>query len=283
MYSHEGQLNIVKGFYHFRQFYKTYRIHERLYPASNFVIHFRIATSGLKDTDNCHPFMINDNLGFAHNGIFLNMGTRYVSDTRMFMYTILRKLPTDFLTNYEINKALNIYITVGYCKLAFLDNLNNYTIINTKAGEWNKGIWYSNTSYIESYYNGFGYSDDNFYNNDNYAELTYRNCVTCAQLLPLTQLNWSSDLGGWLCDTCNNPVPIMGSGWGYCDICKSEGEVNKAFNVQYCDTCWSSVLEFYTVICPHCTMTTTVSSKYECNTCGEIINKHDYIDLLTHC
>lgn len=112
----------------------------------NIVLHFRIATSGFKNPINLHPFLVNDDLGFVHNGIISGLGTAEHSDTYQFN-ELLQKLPTDFLSNESIVHFISEYITSS--KLVFLDSQDNYCIMNEKFGHWDEtqDNWFSNDSY----------------------------------------------------------------------------------------------------------------------------------------
>lgn len=112
----------------------------------NIVLHFRIATSGYKNPINLHPFLVNENLGFVHNGIIGGLGTTDYSDTYEFN-ELLQKLPNDFVNNQGIMHFITEYITSS--KLIFLDSRDNYFIVNDKFGHWDttQDNWFSNDSY----------------------------------------------------------------------------------------------------------------------------------------
>jgi glucosamine 6-phosphate synthetase-like amidotransferase/phosphosugar isomerase protein len=65
MYVDKKELKIQKGFFTFQEFYDAYKEHEN----KQCVVHFRIKTHGPVAEDNCHPFEVNQSLGFVHNGI----------------------------------------------------------------------------------------------------------------------------------------------------------------------------------------------------------------------
>lgn len=154
----QGTIKIYKDLRGAKPAYAAYRkIREK--NSGAFLLHFRIATHGLVDLDNCHPFQVSEKLVFAHNGIInLESEDPTQSDTAAFCQ-ILQGLPIGFLDN-EASKVL-IALAIGNSKLAFLDDTGKVTIINEKLGHWNAGEWYSNASYQEapiSYggYGGFG-------------------------------------------------------------------------------------------------------------------------------
>ena len=104
---------------------------------SSFLIHFRYATHGLTNIDNVHPFKVNNNLVFGHNGIINCVDDDCtLSDTQVFNNTILKNLKSNFLNS----KAIRLLISesIHNSKLAFLDNNGRYTIINSDLGSWNE-------------------------------------------------------------------------------------------------------------------------------------------------
>lgn len=92
----------------FEEFYLRLQTANEFYhlKEKGVVIHFRIATSGLKDKGNCHPYPIsNDNLdlrksfiltelGIAHNGIIRNYNgkDKVLNDTQLFIKNDLFEL-----------------------------------------------------------------------------------------------------------------------------------------------------------------------------------------------
>lgn len=120
----------------------------------NIVLHFRIATSGYEKYTNLHPFLVNENLGFVHNGIISGLGNKQHSDTYQFN-DMLKKFKHDFLTCEQTKFFIADYI--GSSKLVFLDSKDRYTIINESMGHWVDGDWFSNDSYLldmDFYYYG---------------------------------------------------------------------------------------------------------------------------------
>lgn len=139
-----GKLLMRKGFTSFKTFWKAWREYEQ-YPA---VVHFRWANIGKINYDNCHPFIVDNELAFAHNGTIPIATDGEKSDTRTFCEEIARKCKEynpnfldDPITNWFISKS------IGNSKLAFIDNHGKLTIINQDRGEFHEETWYSNTDY----------------------------------------------------------------------------------------------------------------------------------------
>lgn len=143
---HEGNLVLKKGFFTFDKFWEAYQ------PFANdaAVIHFRIRTHGNKDAEMCHPFVVNENLVVAHNGIINIDTTDYPtkSDTWVFNELVLKP---------EMEASPNAYTrgsfqfllsqTIDNSKLAFLDSSGEITIINKSKGVMEGKVWFSNASF----------------------------------------------------------------------------------------------------------------------------------------
>jgi predicted glutamine amidotransferase len=133
----------------FDTFYKEYKRQTRKHPESKFLIHFRIKTQGKINVDNCHPFRIDEQTAFIHNGTIPKMpkcDSR--SDTSYFNEQILSNLPEGWIYNSAIHALLEQFI--GWSKIAVLNHLNEVLILNESSGHWDDdGNWYSNKSYEE--------------------------------------------------------------------------------------------------------------------------------------
>ena len=174
---------------------------------SPFLIHFRYTTNGLTNIDNCHPFKINDDSVFGHNGIITSVDDDEIkSDTRMFNEQILKELPKNWMRNKSICKLVSD--SIGHSKLAFLNSDSSFKIINESLGGWDKNrkIWFSNNSHIKTTYKykpiniGYNY----FQNESKYKPV------------PIEVLNESCD---WcFCEIDNNPNMVQGQ--LICDDCK---------------------------------------------------------------
>jgi len=145
MYAQDKKLHIEKGFFSYDSFYQAYQKHE----TKQVVIHFRIKTHGKIDTTNCHPFAVNNTIGFVHNGIISGFGDTNHSDTIGFNTEILQPLVHKWgnLALFQDPIVNLIEGRIGYSKLVFLDRHGNHKIMNEAKGEWNDGVWYSNSSY----------------------------------------------------------------------------------------------------------------------------------------
>ena len=177
MYAQNKKLHIEKGFFSYDSFYKAYKEHEH----KQTVIHFRIKTHGKIDTTNCHPFAVNNAIGFVHNGIINGFGDTNHSDTIGFNNAILQPLVHKWgnLALFQDPIINLIEGRIGYSKLVFLDRHGNHKIMNEGKGVWDDGVWYSNNSYKPyvapvTAYKGKDYS----WNNTDWIKDTYKKPVT---------------------------------------------------------------------------------------------------------
>jgi hypothetical protein len=155
LYLVNGVLTIHKEMKNFDSFYKHYLGVRDKHKDSQVVIHFRISTHGKVDLTNCHPFIVNDDWGFVHNGIISAAPTsKDYSDTYMFNREVLQKLPKDWMFNEGIYELVLDYI--GSSKLLFLNTSNEAYIVNEEMGLWDLGCWFSNRTYKPSSYYDFG-------------------------------------------------------------------------------------------------------------------------------
>jgi len=135
-----------------RQFYKAYLELLDLAKDGTMILHFRIATQGVKSVDNLHPF-INDvsGLGFVHNGIISQHCDRSSkkSDTALFNDDVVSKLSSDFVYDEDLQNRMTKYVG-KWNKLIFMNDDADVTIINENQGEWVNDQWFSNDSWCTS-------------------------------------------------------------------------------------------------------------------------------------
>jgi predicted glutamine amidotransferase len=155
LWTENGCLKCFKSLDNLPQFIEKYEAVTKDFGRfSKIVLHFRIATHGEKDFNNCHPHFVSDKIAFVHNGIIhVPMDLKEIkSDTVVFNETILRKLPENFIENVAVQELLMRYTTGS--KLVFLSSANVSYIVHENDGHWiSDGIWCSNHSYTS--YNDF--------------------------------------------------------------------------------------------------------------------------------
>ena len=145
--SKDNTLVMKKGFF------SAYSFIEEFEPYKDWrsLLHFRIATHGLKNKENCHPFMVNENLGFVHNGIIkIDIRDSRFSDTWYFNYylqSVLRKDP-EIWDRERFESILKEHKdALSWSKVAFIDNYGSVVIHNQERGIWDGGCWFSNGTY----------------------------------------------------------------------------------------------------------------------------------------
>lgn len=146
-YAEDDQLHIVKGLMTFDSFYEAYKPHKDKAA----ILHFRITTHGDTNVDNTHPFQVGKNLAVIHNGI-IGRVDRSSDLTRSDTYHFNTKYLSQFYKRdsrfaFKEHYADLIKEYIGQSKLVFINNKGHHQIINEKAGTWDEGVWYSNTSF----------------------------------------------------------------------------------------------------------------------------------------
>lgn len=132
---------------------KEFMIMRDLYPQGPALFHSRITTDGVTELYNCHPFMHSGDKRtvIGHNGI-LPSSVRpekgdLRSDTRIFAEEVAGFFRLHTVTGRLLagewmgsgNKIVILTVDPAYQQHGY--------IVNESQGEWEKGIWYSNSSY----------------------------------------------------------------------------------------------------------------------------------------
>jgi hypothetical protein len=122
------------------------------------IFHSRWSTHGATDLTNCHPFPVRKmhDTFLAHNGIMpfeaLPAKGDKRSDTRVFADDIL---PIRFrrLDDPKVRHALDVWL--GGNKIAILSTnralKRQLYVFGLEMGEWQRGVWYSNSDYQNDY------------------------------------------------------------------------------------------------------------------------------------
>ena len=161
-WAENGVLHLEKGIFSIDKFLEVY---ERV-KQFDCLIHFRKATHGKIDKENCHPFLFNDNkLALIHNGILsIKCQVEGLSDTAHFVKFVLEPLVKIY--GVPINNGALFYLvgtSIGTDKMAVMDGKGVTYIINEDKGTWDEGVWYSNTSYKwEPYVSTTNHSTHNY-------------------------------------------------------------------------------------------------------------------------
>jgi hypothetical protein len=178
-YVHEGKVHVKKEMSP-AKFKKVYKRVLHDFPQSNIIVHYRKMTDGSVNLNNCHPFRIDADHVFAHNGTIYPCKPHKdaghdKSDTYIFNEEIMKKLPEGWFDNKIIWRLLDEFI--GRSKLAIMRSDNKILLIGEKKGTadslsgWDEGVWYSNQSYKDKKketvtYPAYSYGSHRDYSNE---------------------------------------------------------------------------------------------------------------------
>ena len=208
MYSDNGKIIVNREMHSFNEFMKLKKQADKL--NTNIVIHFRIATSGGVNEHNCHPFKVNDNVYFCHNGILdIKVPTdSKINDTQIFNNAFMRGLDANFVQNDTIMQLLE-YSIGNRNKFVFLDSQGQFYILNENAGTWDSGAWFSNNSYKSSPYQY--YKPNKKWNTKPFSEIVSNiddneelmECESCNELHFIDNMVHDNYFDMLLCKSCN--------------------------------------------------------------------------------
>lgn len=177
------------------------------------LLHFRATSKGETSPDNCHPFKIDGDCVFGHNGTIIkvrNDPQGKKSDTRMFNQDVLTTLPKGWTSSGGIREMIEEYI--GASKIAVLDRFDQFTIYNEEKGHWADGIWWSNDHYTGKWSR----------NNYGVAVKKYKKATKTYSQNRRIFDNRSSDIQWDKCDLCQrsfHPDVLVPFDFGYGDSC----------------------------------------------------------------
>lgn len=168
-----GTLEIIKGIFSPKKLIAKYK-YAKGNSMGDIVIHCRLATHGEINKKMCHPFFVNKDLVFAHNGIIEGIpNDSEYSDTYMFVNYILKWLPTDYCIFPPVAKLL-LRGAGSSNKFAFLDNKGHAFACGDGWYLGTDGVMYSNTTYSTDKERSEG-SVQCLYDLENYNDAGYSN------------------------------------------------------------------------------------------------------------
>jgi predicted glutamine amidotransferase len=171
-FNYDNRVFIKKGFMTFADFMEKLRYYDNKYDLKKcgMLIHFRIATHGARDASMTHPFPIIDDAGclkkieyvsdyaVVHNGIISLTSSSAsksdgLSDTALFIKDYLTKIAQNkSWLRKECNMEL-IEKLIG-SKMAILDKTGHIEMTSGFTEE--NGVFYSNSSYKDTWYTKYG-------------------------------------------------------------------------------------------------------------------------------
>ena len=148
---------INKGFMRFSDFYTEFKNDKKITKDCELVLHFRIATGGLVNAANCHPFPVTDKVAeltanefitdkaIAHNGILSGFDdiNKVLSDTQIFTKDILYFLMLENLKPNLIEAIRNLTIGSRLC----IFNQGNFLLLGNWITDKKTGLQFSNSGY----------------------------------------------------------------------------------------------------------------------------------------
>lgn len=199
------------------------------------LFHSRITTHGGTTVDNCHPFQVgrDSQTVMAHNGMLPIDAKNGKSDTRIFAEELFPSWGgSATLNSRKMRKRLSKFASGS--KLVFLsanpDVNENYIIINEKDGTWDKGVWWSNSSY--KWTRNYTYGGGSMY-------------TTGWERREQLYVPVSSDMNQRVVDCTyidEKGDEVWGELWtcGVCGVTEyfDEDNINEADLCAYCDACW---------------------------------------------
>jgi hypothetical protein len=123
---------------------------------SRLILHFRYSSKGDIDDENCHPFLVNENLCFIHNGTINNVKewNKTKSDTWHLNEAIIKPLVNKYGNDIVFDPIFKMLIEdyIGFSKLIFMDNFGSVIIYNQNKDPKaylckQTGTWFSNNYY----------------------------------------------------------------------------------------------------------------------------------------
>lgn len=131
------------------------------HPEGPALFHSRIGTGGTIDRSNCHPFKVGNDprVVVAHNGIMPSVVQPRKgdprSDTRIFAET---HLPYRNFTTAKGQRKLGRWLGTDKIVILSVHPYHPFSakIINEERGQWVDQIWYSNSSFEDSWGHAYG-------------------------------------------------------------------------------------------------------------------------------
>ncbi|MFD4407719.1 hypothetical protein ACFWPH_33640 [Nocardia sp. NPDC058499] len=131
------------------------------YPRGPALFHSRYATRGVQGVDNCHPFRLGGDARtvLAHNGTLPKRvwprAYDWRSDTRIAAEDYLPAMPFGSIDTPRGFRGLESWLGSSRLVLLTIDPAyrRQAYLFGERAGAWEDGIWYSNTTYKTAYEN----------------------------------------------------------------------------------------------------------------------------------
>lgn len=189
--------------------HKTFELNEiidinnRLPNDTPIIYHFRIATHGTVNKNNCHPFMGDDaDVAFAHNGVLSIQNDKekdWTDSETAFRYLFEPLLKVVDIKSEQFERAVNTII--GTSKFAFIQSNGEVKTFGNFIDE--DGLLFSNSTYSYSYkpttyYSGYLSKEDYSWANKNDAwAFDYEYDMAYDEICSLLNIDAYVDYGGF--------------------------------------------------------------------------------------
>jgi hypothetical protein len=152
----EDGLHVRKGYFNWSELWKDMR-GLKDYPA---VLHCRLATHGSVRAENCHPFLLNNGVAAAHNGVIsVAPLDADMTDSESFAIKYIEPWTVEELRTDKVRGLLEQALG-SHNKMALLDASGQITLLNGEGGVEFKDVWFSNDSYAEDYFASYTFMFD---------------------------------------------------------------------------------------------------------------------------
>lgn len=139
-----GRLIVEKGFFKLKKLLNRLKY----YNNNHIVVHFRWATHGVNNKENCHPFRVGEDVALVHNGTFkISIKNKNNSDTWHFADKLKKCGKVDLILNPDFKKEVEEAISKRN-KVVFMKSDGTVEIYNEDSGHWLDGCWYSNENFV---------------------------------------------------------------------------------------------------------------------------------------
>jgi predicted glutamine amidotransferase len=176
----DEKLHVRKGYFSFNKLWADVRE----LGDKPLLVHFRIATHGSVSADNCHPFLLENGVAMAHNGILSTVKElkEDMTDSESFGRSILEHFSPKELASEKVKTLVEM--AVGSSKIVMLTNTGKFIGFNDKLGYRCDDVWYSNQTYswekssyaMDTYaypvYTGYD-TGEKYYTNSTYKNKAY--------------------------------------------------------------------------------------------------------------
>ena len=203
--------------------------------------HFRIKSKGDLSIANAQPFFLTDDKGhfvgaFAHNGTMLHFGEGDISDSREVAEQIIPKLPPNWWEDESMKKVM--LAILGNGRGVFIAPTGKYVIFNADKGEWDNGVWYSNTSYKPYTRSYTGYSYHHSHSGTSSVSIYKRTYNQKNRMFYKSLLDRNISFASVLYD----PNKFTANGKGKCKACGSPLMAAVEYSTQFCHRCGHTLL-----------------------------------------